>query len=173
MDENRIYKIKKIMKNQLKNLLITASICFAIAGCSQPKTMENPKNETSAIFPMEEPVNGETFTGKTWHTPLVPSDSTLTTVVGNVYFEPGARSHWHSHPSGQILLITDGAGFHQIEGQPKQNLKKGDVVTCPPNVLHWHGASPDMGMHQLFIVPNTENGIVDWKQAVSDLEYLK
>lgn len=160
-------------KNQLEKIFTAATICLAIVSCSQPKTMETKKNETSAIFPMEEPVNGETFTGKVWHTELVPNDSTLTTMVGNVYFEPGARSHWHSHPAGQILLITDGAGFHQIEGQPKQILKKGDVVTCPPNVLHWHGASPEMGMQQLFIVPNTEKGIVDWKQAVSDLEYFK
>jgi quercetin dioxygenase-like cupin family protein len=96
----------------------------------------------------------------------------LNTLVGNVYFEPGARSHWHSHPAGQILLITDGAGFHQIEVQPKQTLKKGDVVTCQPNVLHWHGASTDMGMQQLNIIPNTEKGIVEWKHAVSEEEYL-
>lgn len=159
------------MKNQMDKILIAATFCLTLVSCSQPKTTENMKNETSAIFPMEEPVNGETFTGKVWHTELVANDSTLTTVVGNVYFEPGARSHWHSHPAGQILLITDGAGFHQIEGQPKQILKKGDVVTCPPNVLHWHGASPDMGMQQLFIVPNTEKGIVEWKQAVTDEEY--
>lgn len=161
------------MKYQIENILIAGAICFAIASCTQQKTMENPENKTSAIFPMEEPINGETFTGKVWHTELVPNDSTLTTVVGNVYFEPGARSYWHSHPAGQILLITDGEGFHQIEGQPKQTLKKGDVVTCPPNVLHWHGASPEMGMQQLFIVPNTEKGIVEWKHAVTDLEYLK
>ena len=159
------------MKNQLKKTLLAATICFAIVSCEQPQIKENMKNETSAIFPMEDPINGETFTGKTWHTALVPHDSTLTTVVGNVYFEPGARSHWHSHPSGQILLITDGKGFHQIEGQPKQNLKKGDVVTCPPNVLHWHGASPEIGMQQLFVVPNTEKGIVEWKHAVTDAEY--
>jgi quercetin dioxygenase-like cupin family protein len=159
------------MKYQLKLTLLAVTICFAIVSCEQPQTKENMKNETSAIFPMEEPVNGETFTGKVWHTELVPNDSTLTTVVGNVYFEPGARSHWHSHPAGQILLITDGVGFHQIKGQPKQTLKKGDVVTCPPNVLHWHGASPDMGMQQLFIVPNTEKGIVEWKDAVTDAEY--
>ena len=161
------------MKNQVENFLIAVAICLAITSCTQQKTMENPENKISAIFPMEDPINGETFTGKVWHTELVPSDSTLTTAVGNVYFEPGARSHWHTHPAGQILIITDGAGFHQIKGQPKQTLKKGDVVTCPPNTLHWHGASPTSGMQQLYIVPNTEKGIVDWKQAVSDEEYLK
>lgn len=160
------------MKKKLVNFLTAVSICFAFESCTKPTTMENPENEIAAIFPMGTPVNGETFTGKTWHTELVPNDSSLTTVVGNVYFEPGARSHWHSHPSGQILVITDGEGFHQFEGQPKQTLKKGDVITCPPNVIHWHGASPNKGMQQIYIVPNTERGIVEWKKAVSDEEYL-
>ncbi|RZM11847.1 MAG: cupin domain-containing protein, partial [Pedobacter sp.] len=91
--------------------------------------------------------------------------------VGNVYFEPGARSNWHSHPSGQILIITDGRGYHQIEGKPVETIKKGDVVRCPPNVRHWHGASPKIGLQQLYIVPNTENGVVDWMEPVSDEVY--
>ena len=93
------------------------------------------------------------------------------TVIGNVYFEPGARSNWHTHPSGQILIITDGIGYHQIKGQPRQTIKKGDVVKCPPNVLHWHGASPDIGMQQMYILPKTEKGIVTWLQKVTDEEY--
>jgi quercetin dioxygenase-like cupin family protein len=104
---------------------------------------------------------------------LVDVDSVLTTAVGNVYFEPGARSNWHSHPAGQILIITDGVGYHQIEGQPIETIKKGDVIKCPPNVRHWHGASPDVGLQQLYIVPNTEKGIVNWQEAVTDEVYNK
>ncbi len=44
-------------------------------------------------------------------------------------------------------------------------------VKCPPNVEHWHGASPDVGMLQLYILPKTENGIVTWLQKVTDEEY--
>jgi quercetin dioxygenase-like cupin family protein len=91
--------------------------------------------------------------------------------VGNVYFEPGARSNWHIHPSGQILIITSGIGYHQIKGQAKQTIKKGDVVKCPPNVEHWHGASPEVGLHQMYIVPKTENGIVAWLNKVTDDVY--
>lgn len=58
------------------------------------------------------------------------------------------------------LIITDGVGYHQIKGQPRQTIKKGDVVKCPPNVLHWHGASPDTGLQQIYILPKTEKGIV-------------
>ena len=92
-------------------------------------------------------------------------------VAGKVYFEPGARTNWHSHPSGQLLLIIEGEGFHQIKGEPKQALKKGDVVKCPPNVMHWHGASAATGMSHIYIVPNTEKGIVNWMEQVSNQEY--
>ena len=128
-------------------------------------------NGLQNIFPKGEKGPAENFTGNAWNTPLVGNDSIYNTLVGNVYFEPGARSNWHIHPAGQILMITDGLGFHQIKGQPKQTIRKGDVVKCPPNVMHWHGASPDTGMQQIYILPKTEKGIVTWLQKVTDEEY--
>lgn len=113
----------------------------------------------------------DTFTGTVWVTSLVANDSTYTTVAGSVVFEPGARSYWHSHPAGQLLLVTDGVGYHQLKGGPKQVIRKGDVVKCPPNVTHWHGASSGSSMTHLYILPNTEKGIVNWLQAVTDEEY--
>ncbi len=135
------------------------------------ENMESDKNELNAIFPIGKKGSEEWFTGNAYPTSLVEADSIHTTLVGNVYFEPGARSKWHTHPSGQILIITDGIGYHQIEGQPIQIIKKGDVVKCPPNVRHWHGASHDVGLQQLYIIPNTERGIVEWMQKVTDEEY--
>ena len=58
-----------------------------------------------------------------------------------VTFEPRARSNCHIHDGGQILIATDGIGFHQIEGQDVEILKPGDVAFCPPGVMHWHGGS--------------------------------
>jgi len=75
------------------------------------------------------------------------------------------------HPSGQILIVTDGVGYYQEKGQPRRTMKKGDVIKCPPNVMHWHGASRDTGLQQMYILPKTENGIVQWLQPVSDGEY--
>lgn len=132
--------------------------------------MKNDK-ELDAIFPQGEKGPKDLFTGNAYNIGLVEADSTFTMAVGNVYFEPGARSNWHSHPAGQILIITDGTGYHQIEGRPIEILKKGSVVKCPPNVRHWHGASEDTGLQQLYIVPNTEKGIVDWNEAVTDEAY--
>lgn len=149
---------------------IVASLTLLATSCTENKS-ENSKNEVQTIFPKGEKGPAENFTGNVWNTPLVANDTTYNTVVGNVYFEPGARSNWHTHPAGQILIITDGVGYHQIKGQPRQTIRKGDVVKCPANVEHWHGASPDSGMQQLYILPKTEKGIVTWLQAVTDEEY--
>ena len=135
------------------------------------ENMESDKNELNAIFPKGEKGSEEWFTGNAWNTPLVPNDSIYNTVVGNVYFEPGARSNWHTHPAGQILIITDGVGYYQEKGQPRRTIRKGDVIKCPPNVLHWHGASPGTGLQQIYILPKTEKGIVQWLQRVTDEEY--
>lgn len=134
------------------------------------KTSEESE-ELNFIFPKGEKGPAENFTGTAYNYGMVMPDSTYTTVVGNVYFEPGARSNWHTHPSGQILVITDGVGYHQIEGQDVQTIQKGDVIKCPPNTKHWHGASADTGLQQMYIVPNTEKGIVNWMEAVTDEQY--
>ncbi|MDP2454735.1 MULTISPECIES: cupin domain-containing protein [unclassified Kaistella] len=134
--------------------------------------MENTKNELETIFPKGEKGSKEFFTGNAYPTSLVEADSVYNTFIGNVYFEPGARSNWHSHPSGQILIITDGIGYHQIEGKPIEIIKKGDVVKCPPNVKHWHGASVDVGLQQLYVIPDTPKGIVKWNDPVTDEQYL-
>jgi quercetin dioxygenase-like cupin family protein len=159
----------------MKTIQIAATIIASaiIMSCSQNKEkMENTTQELTSIFPKGEKGPNDKFTGNAYPTSLVEADSVYNTVVGNVYFEPGARSNWHSHPAGQILIITDGVGYHQIEGQSVEILKKGSVVKCPPNVRHWHGASADVGLQQLYVIPKTEKGIVNWNEAVTDEQYL-
>ncbi len=163
----------------MKKLIIVAVTPLMLLGqaCNiktdKQENMKTDIKELNAIFPKGEKGSEELFTGNAYNIGLVDADSVFTTAVGNVYFEPGARSNWHSHPAGQILIITDGVGYHQIEGQPIEIIKKGSIVKCPPNVRHWHGASPEVGLQQLYIVPNTEKGIVDWKEAVTDEDYKK
>src|SRR5947207_1592856 len=148
------------MKCNMKLFLIIAAgfLTLLTNSCKENKS-ESKSIEPESIFPKGELGSAENFTGNAWNTPLVANDNTYNTVIGNVYFEPGARSNWHTHPAGQILIITDGVGYHQIKGQPRQTIRKGDVVKCPPDVLHWHGASPDTGMQQMYILPKTEKGI--------------
>ncbi|WP_038006198.1 cupin domain-containing protein [Tenacibaculum sp. 47A_GOM-205m] len=166
------------MNKYIKTIAILTGSLFLITACNSnteknQENMKTDKNQLDVIFPKGEKGSADFFTGNAYNIGLVAPDTTFTTAVGNVYFEPGARSNWHSHPAGQILIITDGVGYHQIEGQPIEVIKKGDVVKCPPNVRHWHGASPDVGLQQLYIVPNTEKGIVDWQEAVTDEQYKK
>jgi quercetin dioxygenase-like cupin family protein len=157
------------MKVPLITVLVFSALL--VTGCKESALKKDTANEMQSIFPKGEQGPADNFTGKAWNQGLVANDSVYNTVVGNVYFEPGARSNWHIHPAGQILIITDGVGYHQIKGQPRQTIRKGDVVKCSPNVMHWHGASPDTGLQQLYIIPNTEKGIVQWLQPVTDNEY--
>lgn len=157
-------------RNLIMATLATGFVVALLQACTN-QSVPSRADISTGIFPKGKQGPPETFTGTVYNIGLVNPDSILTTAVGNVYFEPGARSNWHSHPGGQILLITAGAGYHQIKGQPRQAIRKGDVVKCPPNTLHWHGASAENGMQQLYVVPNTEKGIVEWKQAVTDAEY--
>jgi quercetin dioxygenase-like cupin family protein len=161
----------KLRMTNIKLFAASISLLLLSAGCSQQATTNENGNGLQAIFWKGEKGPAENFTGNAWNTGLVADDTTYNTVIGNVFFEPGARSNWHTHPAGQILIITDGVGYHQIQGQPRQTIKKGDVIKCPPNVTHWHGASSDTGMQQLYIIPKTEKGIVTWLQKVTDEEY--
>lgn len=145
-------------------------LVFALGGNAQ-STSNTANDQTNSLFPKGTLGPAQNFTGKAWSIGLVANDTTYNTVVGNVYFEPGARSNWHTHPAGQILIITDGVGYHQLKGQPRQTIQKGDVVKCPPNLEHWHGASQDASMQQIYILPKTEKGIVNWLQPVTDEEY--
>lgn len=162
------------MKSIPSTLLLLSALFFSCTEQeSDPGPVPSPANEIQAIFPQGQQGSADYFTGAAFNYGLLPMDSIYTTVVGNVYFEPGARSNWHTHPAGQILIITDGVGYHQIEGQPKEIMKKGDVIKCPPNTKHWHGASSDTGLQQIYILPNTEKGIVEWMEPVSDEQYAK
>ena len=132
------------------------------------KTSENQLNE---IFPKGDLASTDYFTGKAWVKMLVPNDSVLNTAVGNVVFEPGARNNWHTHPGGQILIVTHGTGYYQEVGKPIQLLQAGDVVNIPPELKHWHGASPNSEFTHIAISTNTQTGIVDWLEPVSDEQY--
>ncbi|OON65390.1 cupin domain-containing protein [Hymenobacter sp. CRA2] len=112
----------------------------------------------------------EYFTGTAWVTMLVGENPTNCT-VGDVTFEPGARNNWHSHPAGQLLVVTAGRGYYQEKGQPARLLRAGDAVSIAPGVVHWHGAAPDSLFTHLAINPNVGQGVADWLAPVTDEEY--
>ena len=91
--------------------------------------------------------------------------------VGMVAFAPGARTAWHTHPVGQLLIVTDGKGWVQEDGQPRREIKAGDVVWIEAGVKHWHGAAQANGMRHLAIAYVKDGKSADWKELVSDAQY--
>lgn len=86
-------------------------------------------------------------------------------------FEPGARSAWHTHPRGQILIVTAGVGRVQQWGGRVEEIQVGDVVWTPPGVKHWHGASPNAAMTHIAIQEHLDGKVVNWLEKVSDEQY--
>ena len=162
------------MKHKLLNATCALLLVLTLISCGREKD-QSQQLETNAseetIFPKGELGPATNFTGNAYNFGLVANDSTYNTLVGNVYFEKSARSNWHVHPSGQILVVLDGEGYHQLEGQSKQTMRKGDVIKCPPKVKHWHGATENSSLTQMYILPKTENGIVTWLEPVTDEQY--
>jgi quercetin dioxygenase-like cupin family protein len=91
--------------------------------------------------------------------------------VGMVDFAPGARTAWHTHPVGQLLVVTDGKGWVQEEGQPRREIKAGDVVWIEAGVKHWHGAAEKNRMSHLAVAYVRDGKSSDWKEQVSDEQY--
>ena len=131
----------------------------------------NESQHANSIFPIGDRAPADYFVGTAWVKTLVPNDETLTTVISNVVFEPGARNNWHTHPAGQILVCTEGTGSYQERGKPVQTLHPGEVVKILPGLEHWHGASPNSSFTHIAINVNTEKGIVNWMEKVTDEEY--
>jgi quercetin dioxygenase-like cupin family protein len=113
----------------------------------------------------------EYFTGRVRIDPVWPASETLTASGATVTFEPGARSAWHTHPAGQRLVVLSGVGLTQEWGKPVQVIRPGDVVWCPPDVKHWHGASPTTAMTHLAVTAAVAGKNVIWMEKVSDEQY--
>jgi quercetin dioxygenase-like cupin family protein len=111
------------------------------------------------------------FTGRVRVDPTWAADSDINTSGAMVTFEPGARSAWHTHPKGQRLVVISGVGLTQEWGGRVQVIRPGDVVSCPPGVKHWHGASPTTAMTHLAVTGTVHGKNVTWMEKVSDEQY--
>lgn len=125
------------------------------------------------LFPKGEKLTNGYFTGDAFLAPLVARDKNNDFAMGSVTFEPGARTNWHTHPKGQVLLVTEGEGFYQEKGKPAQPIKKGDVVTIPEQVEHWHGASATHKLVHIAITNYQGDTNVVWLYPVSEDEYAE
>jgi len=156
------------------SVILALILVIDFYSCQQTKkTNESymPAQQGETLFPKGNKITSDNFTGTVWLQRMIDNDSTLYARMGNVTFEPKARTNWHSHPGGQILIITNGVGYYQEKGKPAQLLRKGDFVEIPPNTVHWHGAAPDSEFVHIAISLNTDEGDVVWLHPVTDEEY--
>jgi quercetin dioxygenase-like cupin family protein len=162
--------MKLSVRTNLLILVMGAIVTFTACHNNKNQAKMNNENSTS-IFAKGEKLPSDYFTGNTFLYPLLAKDKNNEFALGSVTFEPGARTHWHTHPKGQVLIVTDGQGFNQEKGKPVQVLKKGDVVNIPENTQHWHGASANSKLVHIAITNYKGNKNVVWLQPVTDEEY--
>ena len=113
----------------------------------------------------------EWFTGTVRIDPLFEAPEPARVRGASVTFEPGARTAWHTHPLGQHLIVTSGLGWTQCWGGPKEEIRPGDVIWCPPGMKHWHGATPTSAMTHIAIQEALNGKVVDWMEKVSEEQY--
>ena len=113
----------------------------------------------------------EYFTGVVRIDPLFPANAPARAAGNAVTFEPGARTAWHTHPLGQVLIVTAGCGRAQREGGPIEEIRPGDVVVFAPGEKHWHGAAPTTAMTHIAIQEALDGKAVEWMEKVTDEQY--
>lgn len=119
-------------------------------------------------------VEFETFSGPSYVSSLLEANNAAgAPELHYVVFDPGVINNWHTHEGGQILIATDGIGYHQMEGEEVQVLYPGDVALCPPGVKHWHGGSADTSFAHIAVNTNPELTGLEWFDRISDEEYDK
>lgn len=175
------YTLKSHIKGNIKAGNSIETIAAVIIQCMPYTGFPNALQALKVLKEadkLEQPFNqGEVnpynkfFTGITYLNMLSVNDSTWNSSIGNVTFEPKARTNWHKHSGGQILLVTAGEGRYQERGKTVQILKKGDVVKIPPNVEHWHGAGPEGMFSHISIETNLPDNQTTWLEPVTDKEY--
>jgi quercetin dioxygenase-like cupin family protein len=107
----------------------------------------------------------DTFTGGVWGDPVLrPTDGVL---VNNVFFEPRARTHWHRHERGQLLVVVAGQGRVRSRDGAGEVIRAGDSVWIAPGEEHWHGA--DSASYLLHTAVSL--GATEWLDPVSDEDY--
>jgi len=163
--------IKKFKTMNLKNTAVLFVTGILGLSCSQQELKNTVQEKIhEPVFEKGQKITNDNFTGTVYLNNLVTADSLNQNAVASVTFEPGSRTKWHSHPAGQIILALDGVGYYQEEGKDKVTVRKGEVVKCPIDVPHWHGASADSAFVQVAIT-GREKGETVWYNPVTDEEY--
>jgi quercetin dioxygenase-like cupin family protein len=114
----------------------------------------------------------EWFTGAVYLDPVAAPSNGSRLSASSVHFTPGARTAWHTHPNGQTIWVTEGAGLVQRRGGPIEVIRPGDRVFFEPGEDHWHGAAANRFMtHIAMLVVGDDGAPATWGDHVTDEEY--
>lgn len=152
----------------MKKILVTATVLSALSGA--PAIAESIVISEVGSRPSGKGSDTQ-FVGAVVTEPIFAANEFNTHNTTHVNFAPGARTAWHTHPRGQLIIVTDGAGWVQEEGGAKRTIRAGDVVWFPPNVNHWHGATDTAAMRHIALTYVDNGSNVTWGDLVTDEQY--
>lgn len=154
------------------------TILFTLAAAAMAQPIESPPTHSQGIEIMRseemqsQAGSADYFTGKVTISGRFERPGPSRVTGGMVRFEPGARTAWHRHPQGQTLIVTQGVGWTQMLGGPVLEFRAGDILWCPPNRAHWHGATPQSAMTHIAVQERQGGTTATWLHHVTDAEYL-
>lgn len=151
----------------MKTLLTAAALTLTAApALAQEDRITPAGSQATRLGP------AEYFTGTVFVDPVFAPNDVRSFGMASVTFLPGARSNWHTHPLGQTIVVTSGTGWTREEGGARATIGVGDVVWCPPEVRHWHGATDTTAMTHTVVNAYEGETVVTWMEAVTDAQYL-
>lgn len=177
----RITKASTLLSGPIKAFTLVLAGLMALtmtAAATTESNSESKSKEAGMILRKngsQDSIQGpaDWFTGRARIDPIqleAQEPSRVTSAL--VTFEPGARTNWHTHPLGQLLIVTSGKGWTQCEGEPRVEINAGDSIWCPPGHKHWHGATSTTGMSHIAIQEALDGKNVEWLEPVTDAQYL-
>lgn len=157
------------MNTKIKTIIIAIlALVFSLELVAQESKVENITNH-EVIFPLEEKASSDYNTGDVYVSLLKKDGETM---IAHFLFEPTSRNFWHYHPDAvQTLLVLDGEGYYQEEGESIQVIRKGDVIITPANVRHWNGATPDSKIVCMTVTEHALDSHAVQLRPVTDKEY--
>lgn len=160
------YNKGKLMKLITAGAVLTMALISGHAAADTKNITVTPAGSAPSLVGA-----AENFTGYVIIDLLTPASVTTPASTGQVTFAPGARTAWHSHPAGQMLIVTAGKGWIEKEGEAKNVIASGDTVWIPAGVKHWHGATDVTGMSHIAVTYIRDGKNAEWLEPVSDEEY--
>ena len=144
----------------------------AMVSSANAESKTNPEQQVYRVKDRESFEGPDTlFTGKVHVEIVFPENDVANYSGAYVTFQPSARSAWHSHPAGQHIIVIKGVAVTATRDGKVLNFHEGESVWCPPDIDHWHGATPDAPMTHLVITASKEGNNVIWKEKVTDGQY--